>query len=84
MELIKQLSTVSGLCLRRFEISVTKKGFQIVFHGLLAQIKLFVVLPAYWTLTLDAGTLIESVPPLICAGLCVITAQVGGDRQYTQ
>ena len=36
--------------------------------GLLAKIKVFGVLPAHWPLILDAGTVLESIPLLICAG----------------
>ena len=36
--------------------------------GLFAKIKVFGVLPAHWPLILDEGTVLESVPPLICAG----------------
>ena len=36
--------------------------------GVLAKIKVFGVLPAYWPLVLDAGTVLLSVPPLSCAG----------------
>ena len=36
--------------------------------SLLAKIKVFGVLLAYWHLVLDAGTVLVSVPPFICAG----------------
>ena len=39
-----------------------------IWFGLLAKIKVFAVLPAHWPLVLDAGTVLVSVPPLICAG----------------
>ena len=33
----------------------------------------------------DAGTVLESAPPLSCAGFCVLSLhkEVGGVRQYT-
>ena len=55
-----------------------------MFLGLLAKIKLKGVLPAHLPLVLDAGTVLEFVPPLSCAGFLCVTAQgAGGVRQYT-
>ena len=34
--------------------------------GLLAEIKVFAVLPAYFPMILDAGAVLESLPLLIC------------------
>ena len=45
---------------------------------LVAMIKVFDVLPAQSPLILDAGTVVESVPQLICAGFVDCTAQGGG------
>ena len=45
--------------------SVFKYSFLL---GLLAKIKVFGVLPAHWPLILDEGTVLESIPLLICAG----------------
>ena len=45
--------------------SVFKNSFLL---GLLAKIKVFGVLPAHWPLILDEGTVLESIPLLICAG----------------
>mgnify|MGYP001796036497 CR=1 FL=1 len=54
----------------------------VVVLGLLANIKVFGVLPAHRPFVLDAGAVLVSVSPSICAGF--VHREVRGVRQYTR